>query len=123
MRVAAGKAVAAWFDVLITEGQAGTQGRHNLWTGDDGGVMWGFVNFLTLFDVVGPGEAIATDAVLSIFVTRPELLDVFVFDGELDKRSSITCPPQFLYSREILAQTHTRVRPSRPSLCRSLPQH
>jgi len=43
--------------------------------------MKGLVRFLGMFDVVGPGEAVAVDAVLSIFTTRPEVPDVFVFPG------------------------------------------
>ncbi|KAK7044775.1 hypothetical protein R3P38DRAFT_3177011 [Favolaschia claudopus] len=33
------------------------------WTGDDGGITAGLIAFLTLFDVVGPSEAVAVDEV------------------------------------------------------------
>ncbi|KAG6841281.1 hypothetical protein C0991_000259 [Blastosporella zonata] len=76
VRVAAGKLAASWFEMVIAEpGEA----EEYTWDGDDGGIMKGFLRFLTLFDVVGPGEAVAVDAVLSIFVTRPNIPDVFVF--------------------------------------------
>ncbi|KAF8633170.1 hypothetical protein AX17_004671 [Amanita inopinata Kibby_2008] len=82
VRLAAGKLVGSWFDkvvgeVNIPEGET--------WKGDDGGIMRGFVTFLALFDVVGPGEAIAVDAMLSIFVTRPELMDAFEFQDDFWK--------------------------------------
>ena len=78
VRVATGKMVGSWFDKVSTEADE-VEGR--TWSVDDGGVMKGFVNFLSLFDVVGPGEAVAVDAMLSIFVTRPDISDVFVFSG------------------------------------------
>ena len=37
------------------------------WNGDDARIMKGLIHFLCLFDVAGPGEAVAVDAVLSIF--------------------------------------------------------
>ena len=78
VRVAAGKLVASWFDAVVAE-KAGDDTLS--WEGDDGGVMKGLVHFLGLFDVVGPGEAVAVDAVLSIFTTRPDVPDAFVFSG------------------------------------------
>ncbi|KAF4618520.1 hypothetical protein D9613_009993 [Agrocybe pediades] len=76
VRVAAGKLVASWLDLILGESEkAPSLG----WDGDDGGVMKGLVHFLGLFDVVGPGEAVAVDAVLSIFTTRPDVTDVFAF--------------------------------------------
>ena len=80
VRVATGKMVGSWFDAVLTEVDEPEGGT---WLGDDGGVMKGFVKFLSLFDVVGPGEAVAVDAMLSIFVTRPDISDVFVFPGWL----------------------------------------
>lgn len=80
VRVAAGKMVASWFDMVVAE--ASDTGEAT-WTGDDGGVMKGFIRFLSLFDVVGPGEAVAVDAMLSIFVLRPDISDAFVFPGSL----------------------------------------
>jgi condensin complex subunit 3 len=79
VRLAAGKLVASWFDKVLSEA---TIPEDETWTGDDGGIMRGFVAFLGLFDVVGPGESIAVDAILSIFVTRPELADAFIFQGK-----------------------------------------
>ncbi|KAG6907366.1 hypothetical protein DXG01_009187 [Tephrocybe rancida] len=76
VRVAAGKLAARWFDTVLAEP---SEGEEYTWDGDDGGIMKGFLRFLTLFDVVGPGEAVAVDAALSIFVTRPNIPDVFVF--------------------------------------------
>lgn len=77
VRVAAGKLAASWFDIIVTEKDE--EGMEL----DDGGVMKGFLRFLALFDVVGPGEAVAVDAMLSIFVMRPSLCDAFFFPGEL----------------------------------------
>ena len=37
------------------------------WNGDGGRIMKGLIHFLCLFDMAGPGEAVAVDAVLSIF--------------------------------------------------------
>jgi condensin complex subunit 3 len=82
VRVAAGKTVAAWFDIVFADEKDKQDGK--LWVGDDGGVMRAFIDFLHVFDVVGPGEAVAADALLSIFVTRPGLLDVFIFSGAPD---------------------------------------
>ncbi|KAH0581314.1 hypothetical protein H2248_012409 [Termitomyces sp. 'cryptogamus'] len=76
VRVAAGKLVTSWFDVVLTEP---SETEDFTWNGDDGGIMKGLLRFLTLFDVVGPGEAAAVDAVLSVFVTRPNIPDAFVF--------------------------------------------
>ena len=78
VRLAAGKLIASWFDKILGEAMASEGGT---WKGDDGGVMKAFIAFLGLFDVVGPGEVIAIDAMLSIFITRPELIDVFEFPG------------------------------------------
>lgn len=90
VRVAAGKMVAGWFDVVLAELKDPDPDEGQTWIGDDSGVMRGFVEFLSLFDVVGPGEAIAVDAMLSIFVTRPEIPDVFVFSGMLTASFSAT---------------------------------
>jgi condensin complex subunit 3 len=76
--VAAGKMVGAWFDMVQTEGKAIEESKG--FVGDDGGIMRGLIQFLEVFDVIG-GEAIAVDALLSIFVTRADVLDAFVFDG------------------------------------------
>lgn len=80
VRVAAGKLVSSWLDLILAE--ADTQPALG-WDGDDGGIMKGLVHFLSLFDVVGPGEAVAVDAILSIFTTRPGTPDVFIFPGTL----------------------------------------
>ncbi|KAF8155928.1 nuclear condensing complex subunit [Crassisporium funariophilum] len=87
VRVAAGKLVTSWFDVVVAEGlktgaaEARSGGKEDGtgWEGDDGGVMKGLIGLLGLFDVVGPGEAVAVDAILSVFTTRPETPDVFLF--------------------------------------------
>ncbi|KAK2461192.1 hypothetical protein APHAL10511_006719 [Amanita phalloides] len=76
VRLAAGKLIASWFDKVLGEAVI-PDGE--TWRGDDGGLMRGFVAFLGLFDVVGPGEVAAVDATLSIFITRPELTDAFEF--------------------------------------------
>lgn len=76
VRVATGKMIASWFDTVLV---ADNEADDGTWVGDDGGVMKAFVKFLSLFDVVGPGEAVAVDAMLSIFVTRPDIVDVFIF--------------------------------------------
>lgn len=78
MRVAAGKLVARWFDMVL---EGNDQREDFTWAGDETGFMNAFIGFLLLFDVVGPGEAVAVDAVLSIFVTRPDIPDVFIFPG------------------------------------------
>jgi condensin complex subunit 3 len=78
VRVAAGKLVASWFDAAMVEAP---KTEKSTWNGDDGGVMKGLIHFLGLFDVVGPGEAVAVDAVLSILTTKPDIPDVFTFEG------------------------------------------
>ena len=78
VRLAAGKLIASWFDKILGEAMVSSE---ETWMGDDAGVMRAFLAFLGLFDVVGPGEVIAIDAMLSIFITRPELIDVFEFPG------------------------------------------
>lgn len=78
VRVAAGKLVASWFDTVMAEV---LKAEESNWDGDDGGVMKGLIHFLTLFDVVGPGEVVSVDAILSIFTTRPDIPDVFIFKG------------------------------------------
>jgi condensin complex subunit 3 len=78
VRVAACKLIASWFDTAMGEA---TKTQGSTWNGDDGGVMKGLIHFLGLFDVVGPGEAVAVDAVLSILTTRPDIPDVFTFEG------------------------------------------
>jgi condensin complex subunit 3 len=77
VRLAAGKMVAAWFELVLGDPPADALP----WEGDDGGIMVALVAFLTLFDVVGPGEAVAVDALLSLLATRADLFDVFVFSG------------------------------------------
>ena len=83
VRVAAGKLVTSWFDAVLAKSKE-TEEAQFTWEGDDGGVMKGLIHFLSLFDVVGPGEAVAVDALLSTFTTRPDILDVFVFPGKLN---------------------------------------
>lgn len=87
VRVAAGKVVCAWFDFVSAEGERLNGKDEEVgWEGDDAGVMKSLMSFLGLFDVLGrggpgEGEAVAIDAVLSIFTTRREVLDCFLFDG------------------------------------------
>ena len=78
VRVAAGKLLTKWFDIISTE-ESNTAKE---WEGDDAGVMKGLIRFLSLFDVIGTGEAIAIDALVSIFITRPEVPEVFVFPSQ-----------------------------------------
>ncbi|KAF7357433.1 hypothetical protein MSAN_01339300 [Mycena sanguinolenta] len=80
VRVAAAKLVAAWFELML--GAEPTTDDQLGWTGDDGGVMVALIAFLTLFDVVGPGEAVAVDALLSLLTTRADLFDVFLFSDD-----------------------------------------
>ncbi|KAF8656476.1 hypothetical protein AX16_002527 [Volvariella volvacea WC 439] len=106
VRLAAGKMIGGWFDIMAADSGGQKRGKvkdeddagktvkeeevkvenddRSLnsggdWEGDDGGIMKALIQVLGLFDVVGPGEVIAVDAVLSIFVTRPELLSTFLF--------------------------------------------
>jgi condensin complex subunit 3 len=71
VRVAAGKVIGSWFDVIVLDG------------GKDGTIMGGILGFLRIFDIIGPGEGVAADALLSIFVTRKDVVDEIVFDGML----------------------------------------
>jgi condensin complex subunit 3 len=88
VRVVAGKLVTSWFDATAAEALK-DEGDTMSWEGDDGGVMKGLVHFLSLLDVVGPGENVAVDAVLSIFTTRPDVPDAFVFSGVLKKKTKL----------------------------------
>ncbi|KAJ4489926.1 nuclear condensing complex subunit [Lentinula aciculospora] len=81
VRVAAAKMITKWLDIAMSEPDPHGQ-IPQTWVGDDGGVMKGFINFLAFFDVVGPGEVIAVDAMISVFTTRPTLLDAFVFNDD-----------------------------------------
>lgn len=81
MRAAAAKLLASWFDIALSEVSDGDKEVGVSWKGDDGGVMRSFIRFLGLFDVVGPGEVAAVEAVLSVFASRPSICDVFVFEG------------------------------------------
>lgn len=119
VRMAAGKLVASWFDALLVE--ADTAQGLGVWEGDDGGVMKGLVHFLGLFDVIGPGEAAAVDAVLSIFTVRPDTVDAFSFSGACSRPG-----PHDLISnhhRAILDKSVSRVYPSRARLRRTLCKH
>jgi condensin complex subunit 3 len=64
VRVSAGKLVASWYETVTTQ---------------DGTV----IDFLKLFDVVGPEGAVAADALSSIFALVPDTLYGVKFDGEL----------------------------------------
>ena len=78
VRAAAGKLVTSWYDLAHAESQDFSEPPFG---GDDGGVMRAFDKLLGLFDVVGPGEEVAADAMLAVFTTRPTLPDGFVFAG------------------------------------------
>lgn len=80
VRVSAGKVVTQWFDWVIAPEHQEEETEDD-WQGDDGGVMKGLIKFLGLFDVVGPGEAVAVDALLSVLTNKNDLLGVFVFPG------------------------------------------
>ena len=92
VRVAAGKLVASWFDMAMVEAPKMEERTSN---GDDDGVMKGLIHFLGLFDVAGPGEAVAVDAALSILTIRPDI-DVFTFEGSsADHLPSVKCISDF----------------------------
>lgn len=81
VRAAVGKLLDGWFDLALSEVKD-IQDQFT-WKGDDGGVMKAFIHFLAWFDVVGTGEAVAVDAILSVLTTKTALCDVFVFQGIL----------------------------------------
>ncbi|KAJ7635072.1 nuclear condensing complex subunit [Roridomyces roridus] len=70
VRLAAGKMMATWFDLVTSEPPSDFP-----WAGDDGGIMHALIGFLNLFDVVGPGEAVAVDAILALSSARSGLFD------------------------------------------------
>jgi len=69
VRAAAGKVVEAWFNVIVSD------------SGEDASIVDGVVRFLQIFDVVGPGEGVGADALLSVFARRKDVLDDILFDG------------------------------------------
>lgn len=72
VRAAAGKMLGAWFDQVVGEIKVKEENP-----------MTALVEFLKLFDVVGDeGTFIAADALNSIFVTRPRVLDSILFSGK-----------------------------------------
>ncbi|KAJ2934154.1 hypothetical protein H1R20_g2926, partial [Candolleomyces eurysporus] len=80
VRVAAGKLLTKWFDVILAEADAAQEDDAlGAWEGDDSGLMKGLIRFLSLFDVIGSGEVIAVDTLTSIFVTRPDIAEAFAF--------------------------------------------
>ncbi|KAJ7287535.1 nuclear condensing complex subunit [Mycena rebaudengoi] len=108
VRLAAGKMVATWFDTVFADG---SRPEHEVtWVGDDGGIMAAMISFLMLFDVVGPGEVIAVDALLSLLTTRPDLFDVFVFSDEYWKQLT---PESVVLARVFLEQCLTAEREDR----------
>ncbi|TCD66080.1 hypothetical protein EIP91_001838 [Steccherinum ochraceum] len=70
VRAGAGKMLAGWFDWAAES------------LGDgEGKTLLALIAFLKLFDVVGDGgDLMAVDALKSLFVTRPEVLDAIVFE-------------------------------------------
>jgi len=119
VRVATGKMIGSWFDVVVTEASDTDEGT---WIGDDGGVMKGFVKFLSLFDVIIPGQAIAVDAMLSIFVTRPDISDVFVFPGRSVQLHLWVHFMIYISIRRVLEGTNSRNCGPRSCVCRALPR-
>ncbi|EGO04008.1 hypothetical protein SERLA73DRAFT_102367 [Serpula lacrymans var. lacrymans S7.3] len=75
VRIAAGKVLGVWFDMVQVDGDNGTEKPSDSMT-------QGLVRFLEIFDVIGPGEQIATDALLSVFMTRMDVLDSMCFTKE-----------------------------------------
>lgn len=71
VRLAAGKAVARWYDIA---GEEDGGGRED-------GLMQALVRFLGVFDVLA-GDVVAVDALSSIFVTKPETLGDVTFTGK-----------------------------------------
>ena len=125
VRVAAAKLVASWFDTAMVEALKTENGP---WKGDDDGLMKGLIHFLGLFDVAGPGEAVAVDAVLSILTIRPDIAEVFTFEG-----LSVGQPLPYLLSiadlsfscqlRRLLEGINIRIGRSCACVCRTLCIH
>ncbi|KAL1742526.1 nuclear condensing complex subunit [Schizophyllum fasciatum] len=82
VRMAAAKMVTGWFERMLVAEEEGPANAPPQWRGDEGGIMHAFIRFLCLFDVVGMGEAVATDAVLSVLVTKPQYAEAFVFEDQ-----------------------------------------
>jgi condensin complex subunit 3 len=123
VRVAAGKLVASWFDTAMVEAP---KTEKSAWNGDDGGVMKGLIHFLGLFDVAGPGEAVAVDAVLSILTIRPDIPDVFTFEGSSVGHPifSVKCTSEFLVNhRRLLEGINIGICRSCACVCRTLRKH
>ena len=119
VRVAAGKLVASWFDTAMAEAP---KTEKSTWNGDDGGVMKGLIHFLGLFDVVGLGEAIAVDAILSILTIRPDIPDVFTFEGS--SVPFVYCSSEFLgHHRRLLEGINIGICRSCACVCRALRKH
>ncbi|KAL4248657.1 CND3 (condensin subunit 3) family protein [Abortiporus biennis] len=75
VRAAAGKMLGKWFDRICEDVKARVDDE-----GDSENVIHGLVTFLQLFDVANEqGAPVATDALGSIFVTRPHVLDAIAF--------------------------------------------
>ncbi|KAJ7785293.1 nuclear condensing complex subunit [Mycena maculata] len=67
VRLAASKLLTAWFDLVSPSSSA------------DWDEMGALLAFLSLFDVVGPGEEPAADALKAVVFARPALFDALVF--------------------------------------------
>ncbi|KIY72680.1 hypothetical protein CYLTODRAFT_19435 [Cylindrobasidium torrendii FP15055 ss-10] len=80
VRLAASKMLASWLDIMM--GESAHAKELEAWEGDDGGIMKGLVEFLHLFDVVGPGSVMGADGVTAIFNLRPDIVDIFKFTDE-----------------------------------------
>jgi hypothetical protein len=86
---------------------------------------FGLVYVLGLFDVIGLGEAVAVDAVLSIFTTRPDMPDTFVFSGVSEKNELDVMTFRFKKNlfAEILEGTFSGICSPCTHFCRTLYRH
>lgn len=82
VRSAAAKMVVVWLD-KVSEPSTQKLEEAEAWTGDGSGVMRSLVDFLRIFDVLEPKDNVAVDALTSIFITRPNVVDLFTFPGRL----------------------------------------
>lgn len=122
VRVAAGKLLAKWFDVILSEADKQPESEDTSWEGDDSGTMKGLIRFLSLFDVIGSGEAIAVDTLISIFVTRPDIPEVFVFPGERNLLLRLLGSSLLSLIRTVLAEPYARICCPGASVCGALYQ-
>jgi condensin complex subunit 3 len=108
VRVAGGKLIEAWFELTVDEVGEG-----------DEGIMDGLVSFLTLFDVIG-GEAIAIDALYSLFTTRPDILEHIAFSGKFHKNIPASYTTE---ESSALDEFWNELTPESTLLCRVFIEH